>query len=131
MRSRSSKRRLREQEAKPLREALIAEVGCCEMCGARPVPGSAWPGHRLCVHEICGGPYRQKLLDKRHSTLVLCWLCNGGPAEDSAQWPESRQLALLKHSRPTDYNLAAHNAEINPRAPRRVEQHEVEQWRFE
>ena len=125
MRERSEKRRKRENAARPARQALIALVGECEMCGARPVQGSTWAGRRLCVHEIVGGPHRQALLDRRHSTLVLCWLCNGGPAEDKSLWPEARQLALLKRSRPEDYDLAAHNACINPRAPRRVTEEEV------
>lgn len=111
-----------------MREALVAKVGCCMMCGARPVKGSDWPGHRLCVHEIANGPLRQKCLDHLPSLLVLCWSCNGGPANDASDWPEARQLALIKVLDPERYDLKAHNALVNPRAPLRITEKEVSHY---
>lgn len=84
----------------------------------------------LCVHEIARGKNRSKAIDKPYATLVLCGRCHRA-VEDQATWPESRQLAVLKRRSPEDYDLAAYNELVNPRAPRRITPEEVEQWRIE
>jgi hypothetical protein len=125
----SAKQRSRADEAREVRQALILEVGRCEMCGHNPTNHTAgcvaW---RLDAHEILNGPLRQACLDKRHSLLVLCWLCNSEEATDKGKWPEARQLCLLKFKRPWDYDLAAHNLLANPRAPNRITQAEVDAY---
>jgi hypothetical protein len=119
MRRISSKRQARQAEAKPFRDDLIQRVGRCEYCHEKP------PRVRLCVHEVANGPNRQKALDKPYAVLVLCWGCNG-LATDKGTWSEAAQLKCLKESRPEDYDLAAYNHLINPRAPMRIEQFEVD-----
>lgn len=124
----SEKRRKREAEAKPARDALIAEVGECEHCGAsQDYPHQDLPRElsQLCVHEIANGPHRQKALDKRFATLVLCWHCNGETFEDKGEMPESRQLAVLFTSRPRDFDLPAYLELTSPRAPDRITYDEV------
>ena len=79
----------------------------------------------LCVHEIARGPLRQKALDKEYATLVVCGFCHE-LVGDKSQWPEARQLAVLKRSRPDDFDLAAYNALVNPRAPNRIAIEEVQ-----
>lgn len=83
---------------------------------------------KLAVHEIASGVYRQKALDKPYAVLVLCWYCNSGPFQDRAEWPESRQLALLARRRPNNFDLAAYLELTSPRAIRRIEIAEVLQW---
>jgi hypothetical protein len=58
---------------------------------------------------------------------VLCWWCNGEEVE-RADWPESRQLALLQARRREDYDLAAYNALIG-RGPARITQEDVNKQR--
>lgn len=120
----SDKRRRRETEAKPVRDELIAQVGRCEVCGIRP--GQTWLSN-LCVHEIANGKNRQKALDKRHAVLVTCIQCNCIEVEDKARYPEARQLAILRKSRPDDFDLVAYNALVNPRAPNRITLEEVDE----
>lgn len=85
---------------------------------------------RLCCHEIANGPNRQKAIDKPYAILVLCWHCNGEEVENKAAWPEARQLALLQDRSPNDYDLAAYNYLMNPQAPNRITQEEVEMYRI-
>jgi len=116
--------------AKPIRKAMVAAAGQCEICGTSPqkrkYPISDL--NVLCVHEIANGPDRLKCIDKHYGTLVLCFHCNGNVVTNKKIWPEARQLALLQHRRPEQYNLAAYNMMVNPRAPRRIEQHEVDHF---
>ena len=84
---------------------------------------------QLCVHEIANGIHRTAAQDKPYATLVLCWLCNGYKVTNKRQWPEARQLAVLKHSRPDEYDLTAYNTLVNPRAPERITQGEVDTHR--
>lgn len=110
MRRMSKKTAARAAECRSFRQQLVREVGRCEICGHDPNrvrPGCvSW---RLHVHEICRGVHRQKALDKRYATVVVCLPCHDA-LDDTAEWPESRQLAALKRSRPGDYDLAAYNA---------------------
>lgn len=118
MRSRSSKTSQREAEAKPVRDALRYEFPFCWGCGVQ-----SW---RLCVHEIAGGPHRQAFLDEPCGLLVLCWSCNCGPFHDRSLWPQARQLALLRSINPAAYDLERFNWIVNPRAPNRITQEEVD-----
>lgn len=134
MRPVSDKRRKRNAEAKPFRENLIKTVGQCEICGHSPQ--HKWKDKpadcsQLCVHEIANGPDRNKALDKPFATLVLCWWCNGQEVTSKADWPESRQLAVLARSRPMDFDLSAYLKLTNPNAMKRIEIHEVLSWMSE
>ncbi len=128
LRRQSKKHAARAASCRDLRKALVAEVGHCEMCGHDPLrvkPGGIrW---QLACHEIGNGANRQKCLDKRYALLVLCWLCNSEKATDKAEWPEARQLAALKRSRPEDYNLLAYNGIVG-RGLNRITQEEVDSW---
>ena len=131
MRRVSKRREKRNAEAKPIRERLIKHAGKCEICGHSPsFPHAGMPVELsyLCCHEIASGPLRDAALDKPYAILVLCWRCNQYEVEDRKRWPESRQLSVLQSVRPEDYDLIAYNHLVNPNAPNRIEQHEVEQW---
>ena len=129
MRNQSAKFRARAAEVRPFRKALIQRVGHCEVCGHDPNrvrPGMiAW---EMCCHEILNGPLRQKCLDKAHSLLVVCWVCNSERLTNKVEYPEARQLAILRASRPDDFDLAKHNALANPNAPNRVTLEEIDAW---
>lgn len=71
---------------------------------------------------------REKALDKVYALLVLCWWCNGDEVVDKEKWPQSRQLAVLKAKCPESYDLQAFNFLVNPRAPNRITQEEVDFW---
>lgn len=130
IKNQSSRNKERAAEAKPVRDALIAEQGECMICSAtpanriHPLPEL----NQLCCHEILGGPLRQKTLDEPCSLLVLCWYCNGNEVEDKAAWPAARQLAVLLARSPQHYDLARFCWLRNERAPHFVEQHEVDEW---
>ena len=123
MRHYSKKRRAREDEARGFRQDLVAQVGCCEHCGVQAIQRGRET--KLCVHEIANGPLRQKALDKPYAVLVLCWPCNL-LATDKGRWSEAAQLACLQRSRPDHYDLVAYNHLVNPRAPLRITQDEVD-----
>ena len=103
MRSMSAKTRKRIDECREFRLNIREEVGRCEMCRAYP------RGLGLSVHEICRGAHRLKALDKRYAILVLCIACHRQIHNGREPWPEARQLALLKRSRPDDLDLPAYN----------------------
>lgn len=111
---------------------MLRQAAACEICGRAPGrPHRNMPAEMssLGAHEIANGPLRQIALDKPFALLVLCWRCNSTVVTNRRAWPESRQLAVLKRRRPGDYDLAAYNQMVNPRAPGRITEDEVEQWR--
>jgi|LakMenEpi03Aug12_release.lakeMendotaPanAssembly.Ray.scaffolds.fasta_scaffold01111_32 excisionase family DNA binding protein len=116
MKKMSDKARKRYQEAKPVRDALRAEVGRCEITGATGVP--------LDVHEICRGVNRSKALDKRFALLVVCRLAHE-ELGSASKWPEARQLAWLAERRLYDFDLKAYLELTSPRAPNRITLEEV------
>ncbi|MEM1225968.1 MAG: hypothetical protein AAGJ40_09725 [Planctomycetota bacterium] len=126
----SERTRDREAEARPWRQQRVKDYGKCWICGTCPEkPIHPIADHnRICVHEIANvGGMRQRAMDKPFATLVLCWKCNldvEGP-----EWPEVRQLALLQSKVPEDYDLVAYN-ELVGFGPNRIEQWEVDEWRF-
>lgn len=71
---------------------------------------------------------RQQALDKGYACLVACWFCNGAELHDRAKWPDARQLSLLQLKAPQRYDLAAFNRLINPHAPNRILQSEVDSY---
>lgn len=127
LKNKSIIRNKREAEAKPFRERLVASVGECENCGCL----SKGRLSRLAVHEIASGVHRQNALDKPYAVLVLCWQCNSGQFQNRAEWPESRQLALLARKRPGDFDLTAYLELTSPRAMKRIEIEEVLAWMSE
>jgi hypothetical protein len=129
MRRVSKKRATRNAEAQPFRRALLQRVGHCEICGHDPKRVRsgviAWALH---VHEICrGSANRHKAMDKPFATLVVCFLCHDGTIASKAEWPEARQLAALKRSRPADYDLGSYNALVGA-GPKWVSMDEVAKW---
>ena len=102
-----------------MRDALRAEVSGCEICGNAK--------RKLDIHEICRGPTRQRALDKRYAILAVCRPCHD-KLGSAAEWPEARQLALLKTRRPSDFDLGAYLELTSPRAPRRIEIEDVLEW---
>jgi hypothetical protein len=71
-------------------------VGRCERCGR--------PSDTLACHEISRGCLRSKSLDKAYAVLVLC---NPQCHEEVSNWSRARQLALLYHARPSDFDMRA------------------------
>ena len=125
----SKKRAARNAEAKPVRDRLKADVQKCEICGCDPRRSWAWwLDLVLDVHEIARGEHREKALDKRYALLIVCRRCHVLRLSSPAEWPEARQLAALKRSRPADYDLAAFLKLKNPNAPKAVTQDEVDKW---
>ncbi len=124
MRSMSAKTRKRIAECRPFRLKIREEVGRCEMCGIDPIQHRS--GGCLSVHEICRGAHRLKALDKRYAVLVLCSGCHNARIHNGPEkWPEARQLALLKRSRPQDMDLPAYNALVGY-GPNRITALDVE-----
>lgn len=105
MRRRSKKTAKRVAECKQFRDQLIASVGHCEICHYIPGKHWRWPSGLSC-HEIARGTLRLKSLDKRFATLILCSACHED-VDDTKAWPQARQLAVLRKSRPQDFDLEA------------------------
>lgn len=127
----SNKRKRLMEAVASFRKNLTEKVGKCEICGASPSRprNRAMPQlSRLCVHEIANGPDRSKALDKPFAVLVTCWQCNSSVVIHKGNWPQARQLAVLMASRPHDYDLTEFNSLVNPNAPRRICQEEVNSW---
>lgn len=84
----------------------------------------------LCCHEIACGANRQRALDRPYAILVICSWCNLEVVTDKRAWPEARQLATLQDCSPEHYDLVAYNALVNPAAPRRITQEDVDAARL-
>ena len=117
IRRQSKKFKERAEDVKALRRSLLNDHRSCMICGSM---------YELACHEIAGGPLRQTFLDKPFGILILCARCNCHTVTDRAVWPQARQLALLKFLRPGWYDLEAFNWTVNPRAPNRITQDEVD-----
>ena len=128
MRSQSRKAKARAAETRDFRRELILEVGRCELCGHDPARfGNGAISWILACHEIARGNSRQDALDKPYAILVVCRYCHSEHLGNKGEWPQARQLAALKRSRPRDYDLAAFN-ELVGRGPNRITEKDVEQW---
>jgi len=79
----------------------------------------------LYCHEIARGIHRQKALDKRYAILVVCPVCHDD-LDNTAAWPEARQLAFLNLSRPDDLDIPAYNALVGW-GPHRITERDVEE----
>lgn len=120
MRPVSKKRQKLIREVKPIRDSLREEVGHCELCDT--TRGT------LDVHEIGRGVYREACLGERCALLLVCRTCHDEKLSHVAEWTEARQLAVLARSRPFDFNLTRFLEITTPRAPKRIEIHEVMEW---
>ena len=118
MRRQSKKTATREAEAKPILDALKAEVGRCEKCGLTR--------QQLEAHEIARGSHRNKARGKRFATIILCPPCHD-ELGDTKAWPHARQLCILRQSRPDDFDLAAFN-ELMGRGPQRITEADIAEW---
>ena len=111
MRHMSERTAARKAEESAFKRELFDELGACEICGHDPTLGSrgnmAW---RMELHHIARGIHREKARVERCAVLLLCWRCHQLAVHGNADWPQWRQLAMLKQSRPGDYDLAAFNA---------------------
>lgn len=120
MRQISNKRRALIKQVKPIRDGLRDEVGRCEICGiSRGI---------VDIHEIGRGVYREACLGERCALLVVCRTCHDEKLAFASEWPETRQLAALARSRPSDFNLTRFLEITSPRAMKRIEIHEILQW---
>jgi hypothetical protein len=132
LRRKSKKRAALDRSVAKARLFLREEASGCEACGHSP--SNPWPDKPmqcsvLTVHEIRrGSGNRHRFLDKRYGTLVLCQWCNTQEFDYASKWPEARQLCLLRAVRKEDYNLAKYNHLVNPFAPDRITQAEVDQY---
>ena len=108
-----------------LREQLIEEVGHCELCGHGP------SGHHrgeyimwaMELHHLIRGLRP----NERYAVLLLCWSCHHLRIHGNEDWPDARQLAALKASRPRDDNLAEYN-KLKGRGPKRITEQDVDDW---
>lgn len=117
MRQISKKRRELIKTVKPIRDGLREEVGHCEICeNSRGI---------LDVHEIGRGQFRESCLGERCALLVVCRKCHDEKLSHVAEWTEARQLAILAGSRPKDFNLTRFLEITTPKAPKRIEIHEI------
>jgi len=128
MRRMSKTTAAQEKECREVREQLRQETGHCEICGhdsTRVKWGQvAWAIH---IHEIARGALRQRSLDKRFALLVVCFPCHE-ELGSRKEWPDARQLAVLKRQRPEDYDLRAFNRLIG-RGPNRITEQDVEAYK--
>lgn len=99
----SDKRRKRNAEAQPIRRDLVAEAGCCDICGHH---------ENLCCHEFVQQSIRVECFDNPAVILVLCnstpWRsgCHQFVHSYPKEWSFVRCLALLMVKRPECYDLA-------------------------
>ncbi len=128
LRRQSTKTRKRNRECREFRQELVAWVRHCEVCGHDPTRvqsgGVAWS---LVCHEIARGPTRLSALDQSYAVLVVCFNCHQEIHFGKEPFPEAKQLACLKLSRPQDYDLQAYNA-LKGRGPNRITEEDVEEW---
>jgi hypothetical protein len=121
---RSAKTQQREDEARPIRDALKELVGRCEVCLLSRMPDD------LAGHEIANGNgLRLKCLDKPYGLLIVCRYPNFRRQTDChgivQNEKEAKQLARLYMVRPSSFDLVAYNNLVNPRAPNRITFDEV------
>ena len=123
-----AKWKAQREEYRAFAQLCKSEVGHCEVCGHDPrkvQPG--WVEWSLQLHHIARGVHRGKALTKRFAVLIVCYRCHEDRVSNKALWPEARQLAALKKSRPEDYDLAAYNTIIGF-SPWRITEEDVARW---
>lgn len=114
MRRKSPKSRAADKAAK----ALLLTIPRCELCRKRVATD---------CHEIARGIHRMRARGQRIASLGVCRECHD-KLSSRAEWPEARQLAALRRSRPDQYDLAAYNALVG-RGPCRITEEEVSVWK--
>jgi len=119
----SKKKAARDAEEAAFKRKLCDELGVCEICG----PDATRAKSDIEMHHIARGIHREKASVARFAVLLLCWRCHELEVDDPAKWPQSRQLAVLKRSRPQDYDLAAFNALVGW-GRYRITEDDVKQW---
>jgi hypothetical protein len=101
--------------------ALKFAVGHCEWC-KRTYGG-------LVQHEIANGnACRLKARLAPFAALILCKLCHGELHQTRKPAQVLMGLAILYHSRGSDYDLKKFIEIERPTAPQRYTQHEVDYW---
>lgn len=120
MRPVSKTRQALMRNVKPIRDSLRAEVGCCEICGKT--------NGTLDIHEIGRGCSRALCLGERCALLLVCRKCHEEKLSHASEYPEARQLAVLAKSRPNEFSLSDYLTITSPRAPKRIEMHDVLEW---
>jgi hypothetical protein len=131
MRANTPKRRAYNLAASKVSTALIRELGYCEACGHSP--RNPWRDKPvqcsvLTPQEIGRGKYRKDCQGKRFAILCACWFCNTEELTKASIWPVERQLCLLKHSRPQDFDLKAFVSLLRPHAPNWITEADVSHW---
>jgi hypothetical protein len=89
MKHKSSQQAKLERENRAWRQALVEEIGHCQL----PDCLGFWP-RDLCCHEIACGPGRSRAFSQRLAVLVACSHCNTERLTDYSIWPPERQTAL-------------------------------------
>lgn len=129
MRPISKKTAARKAECREFREQLKLDVdGRCEICGHDPTRVKwgqiSW---EMEEHHIARGIHRAKALCKRYAVLWLCWRCHYEEVHGNVEWPQSQQLAVLRRSRPQDFDLVAFNA-LTGWGKNRITEDDVKAW---
>jgi len=123
-----ARKRLRDEEYRKFRDAMILEVGRCEMAVLGPTSHRLRvPLSSLQVHHIIRGTRRDRALTERCAVLVLCSKCHDSLHHELKHWNESLQLAILKAARPGDYCLENYNRLFGG-GPNRITQEDVDKW---
>ncbi len=117
----------KDKAERELRAHLKATVGHCELCGHDPERahlrgGVSWS---MEMHHIIRGMRPNELC----AVLWVCWRCHSERLHGREKYTEARQLAVLLASRPDDFSLKLYNLLKNPKAPDRITESEVNQWR--
>ena len=123
MRRVSKNKAARDAEEAAFKRKLCDELGVCEICG----PDATRAKSDIELHHIARGCHREKASVERCAVLLLCWTCHKLRVHGKVEWPQSRQLAVLKRSRPQDYDLAAFNALVGW-GRYRITEDDVKQW---
>lgn len=132
LKQQSKKTARRERQAGKVRRQWKKDAKCCMVCGhspENPRPGMDPELSRLVGHEISNGPLRKASLDLPFCVIVACVFCNQYELMYKTNWPEARQLCLLMIRCPERYDLKAYLHHTNPRAPNRITQAEVDEYR--
>lgn len=101
-------------------DKLVALVGCCEWC--KRTYGN------LCQHEIARGSQRLAARLDPACSIVLCAECHSEIHDLPKRVQVLIGLAILYHSRTSDYNLRRFIEVECPTAPNRYTQREVDRW---
>jgi len=115
----SPKRRAQLPAEAAFREELFARAGRCEFCRNAPCQEQ---------HELArGNGLRHKARTQRFAVLALCLLCHRVFDHVCGLEGQLLGLAVLRRSRPEDFDLTAFNR-LYGNAPNRITVQEVQQW---